>query len=55
MNQREEAQKVVRNLRGDWFQIAHYIVERCGEFTYDYERESFIAEFLKAAEEAKSA
>jgi hypothetical protein len=51
MTQREEAQTVYRNLKGDHKQIAHYVVERCGDFIYDCEREAFIAEFLLASAE----
>lgn len=49
MTQKEEAEKVYHNLHADHAAIAHYIVERCGDFVYDREREEFIAEFLLAA------
>lgn len=49
----EEAEKVYRNLKGDHVAIAHYIVERCGDFIYDREREAFIAEFLRASQQMR--
>ena len=42
----DEAQLVWRNLKADPEKIAHYVMGRCGEFTYDHEREEFIAAFL---------
>lgn len=50
---RQEAEKVYQNLKRDPDKIAHYIVERCGDFIFDDEREAFIAEFLRAAMSVK--
>jgi hypothetical protein len=49
ISQRDEAEKVRLNLKGDADEIAAYIVERCGDFVYDRERVAYIAEHLKAA------
>ena len=45
----DEASAVTRNLGGDSVRISKYIVNRCGDFTFDDERTLFIASFLRAA------
>lgn len=49
MNQREEAEKVYRNLKGNHKKVAGYLIERCGHFNYDHQRSALIAEFLRAS------
>jgi hypothetical protein len=44
-----EAQHAIRNVKRDWQQVADYLVNRCGDFTFDEERAAFIGAFLKAA------
>jgi len=49
MSPDEEARTVYRNLRGDHWRIAEYVVNRCGDFTFDSERTRFIGAFLMAS------
>ena len=43
----EEAVKVCRNLDSHPRQMADYVIERCGEFMYDWERALLIAAFFE--------
>jgi len=49
MTHAQEAEKVYRNLHDDHAKVAHYVVERCGDFIFYHEREAFIKHFLRAA------
>lgn len=50
MSIQDEAKTVIRNVENDSKKIAHYIMHRCGDFTFDSEREAFIAAFLEAVQ-----
>jgi hypothetical protein len=47
-----EAKQVYQNLHGDHWKIAEYVVNRCGDFTFDSERVRFISAFLMASAQA---
>lgn len=49
LTQRQEAQKVYRNVKADHHAVARYVVQECGRFITDTERIDYIAEFLLAA------